>query len=128
MSLGEPPLLSRPPWAGVTTTLGRIAYALGALPAALMALMIPWFRGEREYCSPPDHTGPCDRIQDMGTGAATGLGLAVLTLLVAGAVVQSVGGRLAEEGRERRGVALVLGALAAPAVTYAVLAYGYTAA
>jgi hypothetical protein len=29
----------------VTTTLGRIAYALGALPAALMALMIPWFRG-----------------------------------------------------------------------------------
>ncbi|WBB58570.1 hypothetical protein O7599_23445 [Streptomyces sp. WMMC500] len=128
MSLGEPPLLSRPPWVGVTTTLGQMAYALSALPAALMALLIPLFRGEREYCSPPDHAGPCDRVQEMSTGAAAGLGLGVLTLLVAGALAQSAGRRMAETGRERRGVALVLGALAAPAVTYAMLAYGYTAA
>ncbi|AZM46784.1 hypothetical protein DMB38_14065 [Streptomyces sp. WAC 06738] len=128
MSLGEPPLLSRPPWVGVTTTLGRMAYALGALPAALMALMIPLFRGEREYCGPPDHTGPCDRIQEMSAASAAGLGLGVLTLLAAGAIAQSVGRRLAETGRERRGVALVLGMLAVPAVTYAMLAYGYTTA
>ncbi|WP_407565617.1 hypothetical protein [Streptomyces sp. 184] len=128
MSLGEPPLLSRPPWVGVTTTLGQMAYALGALPAALMALMIPLFRGEREYCSPPDHTGPCDRVQEMSTGAAAGLGLGILTLLLAGAVVQAAGRRLAEAGRERRGVALVVGTLTVPAVTYAMLAYGYTTA
>ncbi len=111
----------------VATALTTAVFALGALPAVLMAVMIPWFRGEKAYCGNPDHPGPCDRIQEMGASGTALLAVAALALLCAGAAVLARGWWLTADGRGRQGATMALVALLGPAAACGLLAYGYSA-
>jgi hypothetical protein len=114
-------------WAVVATALATAVFALGALPAVLMVVMIPWSRDEKAYCGNPDHPGPCDRIQEMGASGTALLAVAALALLCAGAAVLARGWWLTVGGRGRQGTAMALIALLGLTAAYGFLAYGYSA-
>ncbi|MEO3797835.1 hypothetical protein ABGB14_47215 [Nonomuraea sp. B10E15] len=103
-----------------------VVFVIGLLPTLMMVAMTPWYRGETDYCTPPDHAGPCDRIQEMSTGGATLLAVAAFALWGAGFVALIYGWRLTLDQRLVRGTVIALAAALGPAAAYGVIAYGYS--
>ncbi|MFI0349941.1 hypothetical protein [Actinomadura sp. 9N407] len=120
-------LLSR--WAPIVVSALASAVSGFCLLLTLMLLgMTPWYRGETGYCTPPDHAGPCDRIQEMSTGSATILAVVVLALSGAAFAALIYGWTLTLGERRVRGTVIILAAALGPAAAFGLMVYGHSPA